>query len=146
MFDCMEQESMDLSEVISVLRRLSQPVPKPFRLPSEEEVAVAEDVLGVSFHRDYKRFLLEASDVVHGTLEPAMVTPGTGHRDLIQMAKAAWEEDGVPRNLLPFCFDNGNYFCMSEMGEVVYWDHNGSTNEKWSNLAIWIKHVWIEGG
>jgi hypothetical protein len=137
---------MELSEVISELRKLNQPVPRPFRLPTEAEVRAAEEQLGVRFYEDYRRFLLEASDVVYGTHEPAVVTPDAGHRDLIQMAEAAWDEDGVPLNLLPFCFDNGNYFCMNEAGEVVYWDHNGPTDEKWSNLAAWVKQVWIEGG
>ena len=137
---------MELSEVISELRKLNQPVPRPFRLPTEGEIRAAEEQLGVSFHNDYRQFLLEAGDVVYGTREPAMVTPDAGHRDLIQMAEAAWDADGVPPNLLPFCFDNGNYFCLNEAGEVVYWDHNGTTDEKWANLAAWIKQVWIEGG
>ena len=137
---------MELSKVISELRKLNQPVPWPSRLPTEGEVRAAEDQLGVSFHNDYRRFLLEVSDVVYGTHEPAMVTPDAGHRDLIQMAEAAWDEDGVPPNLLPFCFDNGNYFCLNEAGEVVYWDHNGPTDERWANLAAWMKQVWIDGG
>jgi hypothetical protein len=137
---------MELSEVISELRKLNQHVPQPFRLPTEGEVRAAEEKLGVSFHNDYRRFLLEASDVVYGTHEPAVVTPDAGYRGLIQMAEAAWDEDGVPPNLLPFCFDNGNYFCLNEAGVVVYWDHNGATDEKWANLAAWIKQVWIEGG
>ena len=137
---------MELSEVISELRRLNRPVPKPSRLPTEDEVRAAEAQLGVSFHEDFRRFLLEAGDVVYGTHEPAVVTPDAGHLDLIHMAETAWDEDGVPLSLLPFCFDNGNYFCMNEAGEVVYWDHNGTTGEKWPDLASWIKLVWIEGG
>lgn len=137
---------MRLSEVINELRELNLPLPQPLRLPTEGEVRAAEEQLRVSLHNDYRRFLLEASDVVYGTHEPAVVTAGAGHRELIQMAEAAWDEDGVPPNLLPFCFDNGNYFCMNEAGEVIYWDHNGTTAEKWPNLATWIKQVWIEGG
>ncbi len=139
----MHLEPMKLSEVISELRKLNQPVPNG--LPTEDEIAAAEARLGVSFPEDYRRFLLKASDVVYGTHEPAMVTPKAGHRDLIQMAEAAWDEDGVPGNLLPFCFDNGNYFCVNESGEVIYWDHNGTTDEKWPSLASWIKQVWIGG-
>jgi hypothetical protein len=54
---------MNLSEVIIELRELNEPVPKPFRLPTEAEVLAAEKRLNVRFHEDYRRFLLEASDV-----------------------------------------------------------------------------------
>ena len=61
---------MNLSEVITELRELNEPVPKPFRLQTEAEINLAEKRLNVKFHEDYRRFLLEASDVVVGTLEP----------------------------------------------------------------------------
>jgi hypothetical protein len=137
---------MNLTEVISQVRKLNQPVPVPPRLPSVDEVESAESQLGIKFHEDYRQFLLEASDVVYGTLEPARVTPDSGHLDLVRMVRAAWNEDGVQRHLLPICHDNANYFCVSETGEVLNWDHNGPTDEKWPSLAAWIKQVWIEGG
>lgn len=105
-----------------------------------------ERYLGVTFHEDYKRFLLEASDVICGTCEPMRITPDGGYPDLVEMVEDAWELDGVPRNLMPFCYNNGDYFCMNGIGEVVYWDHNGTNDEKWRNLAAWIEHVWINGG
>jgi hypothetical protein len=46
---------MPLPEVIE----LNQPVPRPARLPNEEEVAAAEQQLGVSFPADYRYFLLQ---------------------------------------------------------------------------------------
>jgi len=27
---------------------------------------------------------------------------------------------------------------------VVYWDHNGSSDETWPDLAHWINEVWLE--
>lgn len=53
---------MELSEVLRDLRKLNQPVPKPFRLPTEDEVRLAEEVAWSNFHEDYRRFLL-ATDV-----------------------------------------------------------------------------------
>ncbi len=137
---------MKLSEVIGELRRLNQPVPKPFRLPTENEVRAAEERLGLKFHEDYQRYLLEASDVVYATLEPAVVAPDSGYLSLIEVAESAWGEMGMPRNLLPICEDNGDYYCLNEKGEVQFWSHNGTADEKWPDLATWIKEVWIEGG
>jgi hypothetical protein len=134
---------MNIEQAIQELRERNEPVPKPMRLPSEGEVAHAEKQLSVIFHPDYRRYLLQASDVVYGTKEPCTVTPGGEHTDLIKVAQAARAEMGLPRNLVPICEDNGDYYCMNEAGEVVFWSHNGVTEEKWPDLATWIEQVWI---
>ncbi|RML47676.1 hypothetical protein APX70_02631, partial [Pseudomonas syringae pv. maculicola] len=41
--------------------------------------------------------------------------------------------------------DNGNYYCLLEDGSVIYWVHDGRSNETWPSLASWIKHAWIDG-
>jgi hypothetical protein len=60
------------------------------------------------------------------------------------MAHDAWTQMELPRELLPICEDNGDYYCMNERGEVVYWSHAGSGDERWPDLATWIQQVWIE--
>jgi len=134
---------MNLPDVIAELRELNEPVPKPLRLPTDAEVDAAEDQLGVKFPADYRRYLLQASDVVYGALEPAVVIPDAGHLSLTDIAETAWDEMEVPRNLLPFCEDNGDYYCLTETGEVEFWSHDGATDDKWKDLATWISEVWI---
>jgi hypothetical protein len=134
-----------LSHALAELRRLHQPPPSPARLPGTEEVDAAERRLGIPFPADYRRFLLEASDVEVGTIEPGMVTPDAGHRDLMESATAAWDTWGVPRNWLPFCEDNSDFYCLD--GDMVrFWSHDGATEESWPDLATWIVEVWIRGG
>jgi hypothetical protein len=135
---------MSLPDVLAELRELNERVPKPLRLPTETEVNAAETTLGVKFPIDYRRYLLEASDVVYGALEPAIVLPDAGHLSLVDIAETAWDEMEVPRELLPICEDNGDYYCLNESGAVEFWSHNGTTDEKWKDLAAWIKEVWIE--
>ena len=137
---------MNLSDVIAELRELNEPVPKPLRLPTAAEVNAAEDQLGVKFPADYRQYLLAASDVVYGTLEPAIVIPDAGHLSLIDIAETAWDEMEVPRARLAFCEDNGDYYCLNQAGEVEFWSHDGATDEKWKDLATWIKEVWINQG
>jgi hypothetical protein len=136
---------MNLTEVIAELRELNEPVPKPFRLPTESEVSAAEKRLNMRFHDDYRRFLLEASDVVVGSLEPAMVAADCGYLNLCEIAEYAWDEMELPLTLLPICEDNGDYYCMNKKGEVEFWTPDGEATEKWNNLAVWIKEVWIDG-
>jgi hypothetical protein len=136
---------MNLSEVIAELRELNEPVPKPFRLPTEAEVTAAEKRLSVKFHEDYRRFLLEASDVVVGSLEPAMVAADCGYLNLCEIAEYAWDEMELPLTLLPICEDNGDYYCLNKKGEVEFWNAQGESIQKWDTLAVWIKEVWIDG-
>jgi len=136
---------MNLSEVIVELRELNEPVAKPYRLPTEAEVSAAEKRLNIKFHEDYRQFLLEGSDVVVGTLEPAMVAADCGYLNLVEIAEYAWDEMELPLTLLPICEDNGDYYCLNKKGEVEFWSQDGVTNDKWDNLAIWIKEVWIDG-
>jgi hypothetical protein len=137
---------MTLDEAIAKLHELNEDVPTPPRLPTEDEVAEVESDLGVKFHPDYRRYLLEASDTIYGTLEPATITDPESHTHLPDICETAWEEMELPKKLLPICEDNGDYYCMNKKGEVVFWSHDGATDEKWPDLATWIEQVWIEEG
>ena len=136
---------MTLKEAIAELRGRNQLVPKPLALPTADDVERAERTLGARFHPDYRQFLLEAGDVVYGTLEPAQVVPDAGAYSLVTMARGAWDL-GVSRTLLPICEDNGDYYCMDPTGRIVFWSHDGATSESWPNLAAWIEVVWLGQG
>src|SRR5262249_17587290 len=132
-----------LDQAIAELRKRNEPVPTPMRLPTEAEVADYESKLEVTFHPDYRKFLLEASDVVFGTLEPATITDPDSHTDLLTGCDGAWEDYEMPRKFLPICEDNGDYYAMNKKGQVVFWSSDGATDEKWPDLATWIEQVWI---
>ena len=123
---------------------MSSPEDNPFRTPTDAEIAAAEVRLGVVFHPDYRAFLLGGSDVADSILEPAVILPGAAHLDLFRIADTAWRILHAPENLLPFVEDNGDYYCLTPTGEVVYWSHNGATDERWPNIAAWRQQVCIE--
>src|SRR5690349_9880589 len=116
----------------------------PFRPPTDEEITSAETRLGVMFHPDYRAFLKGGGDVGNAVFDPAVVLPGSGYCDLFEIAQYAWENAGVPRDLVPFIEDNGDYFCISPSGEVFYWSHNGATSERWPSLSNWFQQVCVE--
>jgi hypothetical protein len=134
---------MDLADAISELRARNEPVPIPARLPSVEEVETAERRLGVPFPADFCQYLLEASDVTYGVIEPVTITLPGAHTDLFKVAGKAWDRFGVPRDLLPICEDNADFYCMNPAGEVVFWSHNNWSSERWASLADWIEQVWL---
>ena len=136
---------MTLDEAFAELRRRNEPVPLPARLPSEDEVHACELELGVRFHPDYRRFLLEVSDVSYNVLEPATVSDPTAHTDLRRIAHRARGRWRVPENLVPICHDNADYYCMRSDGSVIFWSHDlcGPNGEEWRDLATWIEEVWM---
>jgi hypothetical protein len=125
---------------------MSMPAEDPFRLPTDAEIAAAEQRIGITFHPDYRAFLCGGCDVADAILEPAVILPGAGHLDLFEIASTAWGEMGVPHDLLPFVEDNGDYYCINPSGEVVYWSHNGTTNEKWPSIREWRQQVCVKHG
>lgn len=137
--------AMTIDQAIAKLRALNEPVPTPPRLPTEQEIADAEQTLKAKFPPDYRKFLAEASDVTYGVLEPGTLTVPDAHNDLITIAVEAWEDMELPRKYLPICEDNGDYYCIQKNGKVVFWSHDDQelTGEEWPDLASWIDEVWI---
>ena len=137
--------AVDLDDALKLLRERNQPVPEPGRLPTVEEVETAERDLGLNFHPDYRRFQLEASDVNACILEPALVFPDAEpYVNLRTTAREAWDQ-GVDRDVLPFCEDNGNYWFIDAEGRVGFWDHEDDSPTDEGTLAEWIVEVWLEG-
>lgn len=132
-----------LDNVLDKLRSLDESNSGTSRLPTQEDVSNAERDLGVTFHPDYRRFLLTASNVTFGILEPAVVSPEPTYRNLIKVARCGWKI-GVPKDVLPICDDNSDFFCLAPDGSIHFWSHNGWDDAKWPNLADWISERWIE--
>ena len=133
-------EALDLA--FERLRSVNEPVPIPMRLPTAAEVEALERDLGLAFHPDYRRYLLEASDVVFGVYEPSTVADPRSHTHLPTVLDMARRE-GLHPAWVPLCCDNGDYFYIKPTGEVVYWSHGAETGERWPNLAAWIDDVWL---
>ena len=133
---------MSLTEIISRLRSVNEPVPKPARLPSESDVRKIEAELKIIFHSDFRKYLLEASDVVFGTKEPVTICEPKSHTYLPSVVESA-RAYGVPTDLVPVCEDNADFYCINRHGKIVFWSHNGTSDESWPSLATWIRDVWL---
>ena len=142
--------STSLDHALLELRRLSRSVQQPGGLPTLDQVDALEQTVGARFHPDLRRYLLEASDVRWiGTKEPVTAVPSVveGAVDFTYLPSVveSARQWGVPADLIPICEDNSDFYCMNERGEVVFWSHDGWTDEKWPDLATWIEAVWIGG-
>jgi hypothetical protein len=132
-----------MEEILELLRESNQPVPVPLELPDEDDLVVIEEELLLPIPRDMRLYLLEASDVVYGTLEPVTVADPNSHTYLPDVAAYAWSI-GVPRYLIPLCEDQGDYYCVEPEGEVILWRNGELTDETWPSIWHWVRDVWLE--
>ena len=132
-----------LTENFATLRRLSETVPRPPRLPTYSEISDAENVLGLSFHPDFRRYLLEVSDVTYGIFEPVTITVPGSPNDLATITIESRKHWQLPSDYSPICESNSEIYCVTPEGKVIYWPHDGTSKESWPNLASWIENVWI---
>ena len=59
-----------MEEILELLREHNESVPVPLELPDDDQLIQIEEEILLPIPRDIKEYLLEASDVVYGSLEP----------------------------------------------------------------------------
>lgn len=132
----------DIDEILDMLRDHNEPVPVPLELPDEDRLVEIEEEILLPIPRDVRTFLLEASDVVYGSLEPVTAADPNSHTYLPEVTATAWSL-GVPRYLLPICDDNGAFYCADPDGEILLWRDGELTEETWPSIWHWIRDVWL---
>ena len=124
-----------MDDVIDMLRERHDGGLVALELPDEDRLVEIEEQLLISLPGDYKEFLLNASDIVCGSLEPATVMDDYAHNFLPEMAANAWDQ-GLPRYLIPVCEAGNGIYAMSQEGEVVLWEPGSGINEDLSLIHI----------
>ena len=136
-------------DTLEKLKSLNQPVPLPPQLPTEADVMAAEEKLGVKFPPSYVKYQLEYSDINVGHLEMYSLFEDDDRLNLISNVNNARKYHRLDEHLLPFVEEqDGDYFCFNLESngpeyEVVYWSHNGTTDEKWDNFLDWVERRWM---
>lgn len=132
-----------MEEILELLRDHNVQVPVPLELPDEDRLVEIEEEILLPIPRDVRSFLLEASDVIYGSLEPVTAADPYSHTYLPEVTATAWAH-GVPRHLLPICEDHGDYYCSEPEGEIVYWRNGELTDDTWPSIWQWARDVWLE--
>lgn len=132
-----------MEDTLKRLRAAHQPVPVPLELPSHEDLVDVEEELLLPIPREMRRYLLEASDVVTGSLEPVTAADPQAHTHLPEVTAQAWSV-GLERHLLPLCEVADGYYCVDPDGQVLFWQDGELTDEVWEDIWQWIDEVWLE--
>ena len=131
-----------MEDVVDELRENAQDLSAPLELPDEDTLVEIEEQILVPLPYEFREFLLQVSDVVFGSLEPVTVTDTHSHTYLPDVAANAWAE-GMPRELIPVCEHRGEYYGISEDGEVVRWADGEVTEDTWPSIWHWARDVWL---
>lgn len=132
-----------MEEILDLLREYNEQVPVPLDLPDEDQLVEIEEALLLPIPRDMREYLLKASDVVYGALEPVTAADPNSYTYLPEVAAVAWSL-GVPRYLVPLCEVNGAYYCVDPEGEVVFWRDGELTDDNWQTIWYWVRDVWLQ--
>jgi len=132
-----------MEEILELLRDHNEIVPVPLDLPEDDQLVMIEEELLLPIPRDMRQYLLEASDVVYGSMEPVTAADPNAHTYLPEVTALAWSL-GVPRHLIVLCEFNGDYYCVEPEGEVVFWKNGELDEETWPSIWQWVRDVWLE--
>ena len=132
-----------MQELIDELHEGAEDVPVPLELPEHDDLVRAMEQILMPMHDDFKEYLLEASDVVFGTMEPVTVADPSSHTYLPEVTATAWSM-GLPREMVPLCEYRGGYYCVSMEGEVKYWLDGDYQDEEYESVWYWVRDVWLE--
>jgi hypothetical protein len=133
-----------MNDIIDELRALNEDRFNSVRLPTEDELVELEEEILISIPADLKEFLLEASDVVYGSLSPVTATEPHEQTHLPELTATAWSL-GLPRELIPICEANGGYYFIEQDASIGFWSEDEEINEEhWDNLWDWIGDVWMD--
>ena len=134
-----------MEEVIEQLRELNEPVPVPLELPEEEVLVEIQEQILIHLPFELREYLLKASDVVYGHLEPVTVCDPQSHTYLPEVAARDWDE-GLPRYLVPLCAERGRYYAVDPEGQVLLWEDGEIDEEQqWDSVWDWVEDVWLQG-
>lgn len=132
-----------MEDIIEALIEGSEAVPIPLTLPDDELLVEIEEQILISLPSEYKEFLLEVSNVIYGSIEPATVTDSQSHTYLPELAAFAWDI-GLSRELIPICQVGNDYYCIEQDGTVVFWFQQNIDEESWDSIWQWAKEVWLD--
>lgn len=131
-----------MEEIIDQLRESAISTAAYLELPNEDDLVLVEEEILLPIPRAMKTYLLEASDILYGTMEPVTVADSGAHTHLPEVTSNAWAI-GLPRDLMVLCQVSDGYYCIDQEGEVKFWQDGELSEETWEDVWQWIEEVWL---
>jgi len=131
-----------MHDIIEQLQELSETVPVPLELATFEQIVVVEEEILMPLPGELKEYLLYASDVIYGALEPVTASDPYSHTYLAEVTAYAWSI-GLSRELVPICQMGDDFFCIDQEGHVWLWRDGDIEEDGWESFWQWVEFVWL---
>ncbi len=132
-----------MHDIIEQLQERSETVPVPLELPTFEQLVEVEEQILISLPRELKEYLLYASDVIYGTIEPVTASDPYSHTYLPEVTCYAWSI-GMPRDMIAICQQDDAFYCIDQDGQVHFWKNGGFTDIYWESFWEWVEEIWLK--
>tara|TARA_B100002049_G_C16009394_1_gene345111 strand:- start:334 stop:756 length:423 start_codon:yes stop_codon:yes gene_type:complete len=133
-----------MNELVDELREKNEDRFGSVALPDLDLLVEIEEQILISLPKELKELLLSVSDVVYGPIEPVTASDPQLHTYLPEVAAVAWDR-GVPREFIPICQYQDNFFLVSQEGDVSYWLDGEMHEKEWDSIWNWVDDVWLSG-
>jgi hypothetical protein len=133
-----------MDEVLEALQAAAIPQAVELDLPDDDQLVEIEEEMLLPIPASFKEFLLNASNLVVGSLEPVTVCDPYAHTHLPEITAQAWS-DGLPREFMVLCEFGSGCYCVNSEGEVLLWqDGKIDDDQTWQDVWQWAYEVWLE--
>ncbi|MDB2386454.1 SMI1/KNR4 family protein [Shewanella sp.] len=131
-----------MNDIIEQLQEMSETVPVPLELATFEQLVEVEEEILIPLPLALKEYLMYASDVICGSLEPVTASDPHSHTFLPEVAAYAWSI-GLPREFIPICQRGDAFFFISQEGEIKLWQDDEIEEDSWETFWEWAENVWM---
>lgn len=133
-----------MQETLELLREHCESHSFPMELPTEDDLLDIHEQLLLHIPYQLREFLLNASDIVLGSLEPVTASDPQMHTYLPEVAAQAWEQ-GLPRHLMPLCVNGTDYYAVAPDDEVLTWCaiKQDFLDQSWESVWDWAHDYWL---
>ncbi|MCL1079995.1 SMI1/KNR4 family protein [Parashewanella spongiae] len=132
-----------MNEIIEQLQEANQATAFPLELPTFEQLVEVEEQILIPLPKSLKTYLLEASDVIFGHLEPVTAADTYAHTYLPEVTSYAWSV-GMPREYIAVCQQGEDFYCIDQSGQILLWKDGRLASKSWETLWHWIDEVWLK--
>jgi len=134
-----------VEDVLQELRQHAEDTPVPLELPTEDDVLTVEEAILLPIPREYRAFLLQATNLVLGTLEPCTAADPSAHTYLPEVTAELWNR-GLDRHLIPICVSRNAIYTIDPEGVISERANiEAAEGEKqWESIWEWALEVWLK--
>jgi len=104
-----------LENIIELLKSKAKITPPAKFPPSIDDIIEIQNQFDFTFTEDFNGFLKTTIGLFYGKVQPGTVSSNPVFTSLNRVILNA-QEYGVPNDVIPFCEDNANFYCVWILG------------------------------